>query len=330
MEIPIIPNLRKKRDSAKNTWDDWNQKLNRRNWDARATKEFSEFFGISPNLFCLIIRNKKFNEIPVPKTSLFKRPDLLLVLLRRLRTGDTFSSLAGVFGGDKTTINKWSNKMLFYMIVVLNGSIKRLENTELQREIMSLRLLGEPCPEIVLIGDGTDIPIEMNDTSFYTYKRNIDGVHATRSQVFISRLTGEIVWLQAGFAPSSSSGHELTMIQDNPLVDFLEAKHQNVKILYDGAIDSIAKNKSWLVEMPTRSEQKLIQKYSPGLAKHVEIIKKARLRIECFFGEQKKRFHILKRAFKGRGYNVEKHAAIFLLTAMLMNLTLKEKERDQL
>ena len=168
--------IKRPRIKSKQKWLEWRKRLGASNWSQSMQKKFADFFVLTPSLFLSITKNPRFKKlVKQPKNGMFSPHDQLLLILRRLKTGDNFETLAAIFGGSGTVVRRCCNNMLFALSDVLHGCMPLVTDSFIENEIKLLRQIGAPNPTNILIADGIDLALQKASSYYYSHKRSLNG-----------------------------------------------------------------------------------------------------------------------------------------------------------
>ena len=296
--------VRKKR---KEIWSGYVKDFEREGWHKQAASDFYDTYkihNIVVRALEKVIRKRESGKLnkfgTLPGTS-FSIGDLILIAVKWLR-GVPTPDIAEHFGSKPRTIRK-AVKIAFrvlesFQFVFTKGQMTKEEEGTIRQR---LKKMGVPCPEVVYVGDCTDIPLWCSDDTYFTYKRCCPASHALRCLVILRRDTMTPVFVMAGAPPNGPEGTDTNMLLTSDFDDY--ARRVGCKVMYDQGVKQ--GDVSWIVTNEGQNDD----------------FKKARGRVEAFFALVKNKFPAFHSAIPlGSHPRIHQHMARWKVAMLLTHL----------
>ena len=300
-----------KQKKKKGVWASYLRDFEREKWNPKKTaNDFLETYKVHAivvhSLESLIKTKYKnrgqINKFGTVKGTGFKIGDLILMAIKWLR-GNPMADICETFGSRPRAARRavtLAFKLLEEFAFVFRKGQMTPEEEKTVRERLAKK--GVPFPEIVYVGDCTDIPVWCSDDTYFTYKRCCPSTHALRCLVILRRDTMTPVFVMSGAPPNGPEGSDTNMLLTSAFDDY--ARSVGCKVMYDQGLAQ--GDVKWVVTNEGQSDE----------------FKKARGRVEAFFALCKNRFPAFHKAIPlGSPPRIHKHMRRWKVAMILAQLT---------
>lgn len=324
---------------TKNIWNEWLDIFKKVGWKNKSeTIKFRREFGLEPSTVKQIFGHPGFFNTAWKNhcsSQIFSDEDLFLRNLYKCSRGASIEDCVSKFGGSTSFHSHNFYKVLEHNICFFKTVIKlpTYEESKIEKMILAKRNKNFKTSEI-FIADGNIRPYETKNPNFYTHKTNIIGNHGIQAIVFVKQSNGEIIYVDAGYAPSTIQGQETHIIANNEELKtyFEETLKGEFSVKYDSGVND--KLVSFVTAIPKKSkEEKQNEEAELPLFEKLQSKqdRKNRAEIENVFGAMQQKFKILRESWKGRAndqaQSIFRASNIFIFCCQLTNIILKvEKE----